>query len=95
MCAESEATGSPRSACEAGVNPSGRPRLHVNHTNAVMAPPSILIRLELERDRPMVVADALTDGEALRLRDWISRRPDLRELLLRALELAYPEPEVC
>lgn len=49
--------------------------------------PAVLIRLELEA-APKVLIDALTEGESLRLEDWVSTHPDLAELVCRALELA-------
>jgi hypothetical protein len=57
-----------------------------------VTPPTFHIIVELERDRPWVFTDAVVDSELVRLEDWVRRRPDLRSLLLRALELANPEP---
>jgi hypothetical protein len=53
-----------------------------------MTPPALIVRLELE-SRPRVFVDALNEGEARRLADWLAaaERP-LAERVLEALRQA-------
>jgi hypothetical protein len=53
-----------------------------------MNPPAIVIRVEFERVEPVVFSDTLDEGERDRLVAWLQRRPELHELVRRALELA-------
>ncbi|MFN2467039.1 MAG: hypothetical protein ABR521_02745 [Gaiellaceae bacterium] len=48
--------------------------------------PALVIVLAFEA-APRVVADCLSDSEGQRLVDWIESRPELLELVKRALEL--------
>ena len=52
-----------------------------------MIPPSIVIRVEFERAKPIVSSDALNEGEQNRLVLWLREHPALAELVDRALEL--------
>jgi hypothetical protein len=53
-----------------------------------MTPPALIVRLELE-SRPRVFVDALNEGEARRLADWIaSAERVLAERVLEALQEA-------
>jgi hypothetical protein len=54
-------------------------------------PPAVVIRVEFERVEPVVFADYLDEGDELRMRDWLGRRPELSDLIRRALELADRE----
>jgi len=49
--------------------------------------PALVIRLELER-RPQVREEAMSEGEATRLADWIKSHESLRQLVEDALLLA-------
>lgn len=52
-----------------------------------MNAPALIIRLELEA-APRVLPDCLNGWEEARLDDWIRSKPELAELVERALELA-------
>ena len=52
-----------------------------------MTAPALVIRLELER-RPQVREEAMSEGEATRLADWIKSHESLRQLVEDALLLA-------
>lgn len=58
-----------------------------NHKPAAAFAPALLIRIELEAPPRLAVVCA-TEGDELRLRDWLGSHPDLLELADRALELA-------
>lgn len=51
-----------------------------------MAAPAIVIRLELE-ERPSVREEAMNEGEARRLHDWITSRPELHRIVRDAVVL--------
>jgi hypothetical protein len=50
-------------------------------------PPAVVIRIALE-GTPLLYADALNEGEAVRLDDWLETRPEYAELVDDALRLA-------
>jgi hypothetical protein len=55
-----------------------------------MSGPAVLIVLVLE-ERPSVRIDALSEGDALRMSDWLAAHPRYADLVERAIELAEPE----
>jgi hypothetical protein len=55
-------------------------------------PPSLTIRLALEAP-PVVSFDCLNDGDEARLTDWILSKPELVDLLDRALLIAQRRRE--
>jgi hypothetical protein len=56
-----------------------------------MSAPSLVIEIVLERGKPRVYIDALTDSETLRLADWLWSRPELAELVRLAVELSQEQ----
>ena len=56
-----------------------------------MNPPCVVIRVEFERVSPIVDCDHVDDGDEERMTVWLERRPELAELISRALELADRE----
>jgi hypothetical protein len=56
-----------------------------------MSAPALVIRLEIEA-RPKVYIDAMREGEADRLLDWLLENEALRDLLLRVDELCEARP---
>ncbi len=52
-----------------------------------MSVPQVAILIRLEATAPTVYVDAVSDGEYLRLADWLSSRPQLAELVRQAVEL--------
>ena len=52
------------------------------------ATPSIIIELSVEARAPRVLVVAETDGQEVRILDWVRSQDDLAELVARALELA-------
>jgi hypothetical protein len=52
-----------------------------------MSVPQVVILVRLEDGRPIVTIDAVSDSEALRLDDWLLRKPALAELVRLAVEL--------
>jgi hypothetical protein len=56
-----------------------------------MSVPQVVILIRVEDGRPRVYVDAVSEGECLRLEDWLARRPELAELLRLALDLQDEE----
>jgi hypothetical protein len=56
-----------------------------------MSVPQICILIRLEDGRPRVYVDAVSDGEYLRLADWLWSKPELTELIRLAVELQNKE----
>jgi hypothetical protein len=54
--------------------------------------PAVVIRIELEAV-PQLYLEVMTEGEELRLVDWVNGWAELRELVERALELRDAECE--
>jgi hypothetical protein len=52
-----------------------------------VSPPAVIIRLEFERP-PVVYADYLTEGDEVRMRDWLLVHPRWADLVNHAQELA-------
>jgi hypothetical protein len=52
-----------------------------------MSVPQVVILIRLEDGRPIVTIDAVSDSEAVRLDDWLLRKPALAELVRLAVEL--------
>jgi hypothetical protein len=52
--------------------------------------PAWVLRLELEA-RPAIYVDAVNDGEADRLADWLRAKPEYAELVERARDLMQQE----
>jgi hypothetical protein len=54
-------------------------------------PPAVTIRVELERDAPVLTYDFANVGERLRFLDWLEQRPALAILIARAIDLSEEE----
>jgi hypothetical protein len=52
-----------------------------------MNPPEILIKVAFERTYPVVFCDFISDDDEAHMTLWLERRPELAELIARALEL--------
>jgi hypothetical protein len=50
--------------------------------------PRILVCVELERSRPLIVIDCDSFEDWLRVRDWVESHPGLRDLVGDAFDLA-------
>jgi hypothetical protein len=51
-----------------------------------IAPPAVVIRIELEAAAPKVIADC-SEAEVARLSGWLAQQPDLLLLVTHAIEL--------
>jgi hypothetical protein len=54
-------------------------------------PPAVVIRVEFERVEPVVYADYIDAADEARMAAWLERRPELAELIGRALEIVERE----
>jgi hypothetical protein len=54
--------------------------------------PTVVIRVEFERLRPVVYCDHVGDDDEARMGDWLEQRPDLSDLVAWAVQLAHREP---
>jgi hypothetical protein len=55
---------------------------NTNFANATVARPALVIRLELE-ERPKFWTDATSEGELVRLRDWLESHEVYRDVIQR------------
>ena len=50
-------------------------------------PPALVVVFEVENDEPMVFLDCTNEAEERRLRDWVTSRPHLDDLMQALLDL--------
>ena len=72
---------------QAGASTSLLRKATATLTPAVVIPPAVIIRIEVEKLAPRLLVESLNESEHQRLCDWLETQPRLLKLVQEAIRL--------